>query len=295
MAIVLTTPTFSFLQFSENDQPCAWSEKPCLPVYDLNDLRFRVNAAVTGDDKADFATYAIGAGITLDCDTPGILTENYRGTWVMTESGEGDNPDLWVGVMKWNDDGLFPLYDAGQCFSIMLFKTSNAHTGEYSLECLETCFTKITDTCSPHPSSIVEYYNDSNAFDFNYTELPGSGDANRVRLEIYFHSPTDAIEQKSYAKSDGSTKMIMQCIWKDYRVKTNYFPDEWHERLVVATAHSNVLITCDYAGLNQDSFVRTEKIDIDWKEEDIPYYQLAQGKTTMRLAIPRSNVNSNCA
>lgn len=290
MAVTFKTPEFSFVQLSEPSISCAWSERPCLPVYDLQDLRFRVNAEVTGDDKGTFDTDAYGVGITLDCDSPGILTANYVGTWVKIETGDGDNPDLWVGVMKYDDAGLFPLYDTGQCFSLMIFKTSDGTP----IECFETCFKKIDDKCAPQPTTVIEYYNDENAFYFNYADLTTSGNANRVRLELYFHSPTDAIEQKSYAKSDGSTKMIMQRIWKDYRVKTNYFPDEWHERLVVATAHDNVLITCDLANLNQDLFVRTEKIDLEWKQEDTPYYQLAQGKTTMRLAIPRSNVNSNC-
>jgi len=59
------------------------------------------------------------------------------------------------------------------------------------------------------------------------------------------------------------------------------------------SAHTGLFVTDFYGGVN-GFMVRTEKVDIDWKEDDMPIYKLAQAKTVLRLAEPRQTLNSNC-
>lgn len=283
MAITLTSPIFSFLQFTEKDFNCNSADKPCLPMFEPQDLAFQILAQVTEGDKDTFPAQPYYGSITLDCEVGLSTEENYSSTWVRYEDGGEGNPDYYVGYFTYNVGNIWELIKVNQCFGLMII------SGGSLISCMDTCFYKVGDECSP-PTSIIQYRADSNMFGFNYT----TAFYNRVRLELYLHSPTNAIEEKSYSKSDGSSLMLMQRIWKDYQVKTNYFPEEWHERFVVATAHPDVRVTCVYSALTQEPIIRTEKLDIQWNEENIPFFQLAQGKTVLRLADIRANVNSNC-
>jgi len=154
-----------------------------------------------------------------------------------------------------------------------------------------TCFYKEPETCF---NTLIQYNNQENAFGFSYTGAPG-GYFNSVRLNLYLHSPVNDEQQQVYEKSDGSTQKIMHRIWKDYDFKTDYYPDEIHEKLNVATAHDTVLLTSSLAGLSATAFVRKEKIDITWYQENVPRNPLGQAKGKLRLAIPRSTINNNCA
>jgi len=285
MAITYSSPLFSFLQLSESDPTCSSSERPCLPVKELNDLAFQMIASVTGADKATFYdTVFINAAISFDCKASLLTEENWTGTWFKTTIGAGSEPDIWVGNFVYNTGAIWSLIDINQCFGIILYAEGGAEVA-----CFDTCFKKITDDCY---TSVIGYRNNENAFDFDYSE---STFFNRVRLPLYLHSPTNSEEQKTYSKSNGSSVKLMHRIWKDYRVKTDYFTDGMLERFAVATAHDGVYITCSYSDLSNAQFIRTEKVEIDWQEENIPVFNLAQGKTTLRLASPRANINSNCA
>lgn len=283
MAITMSSPTFSFLQFTEQPFNCNDAEKPCLPMFELEDLQFQLIAEVDGADKDTFPIQPIHGSITLDCEVGLLSEENWTATWVKVETGVDANPDIYIGYFVYNIGNIWELINVNQCFGILIY------SGGTNFGCMDTCFYKVDNECSP-PTSVIDYSADSNMFGFNYTAVI----PNRIRLELYLHSPTNAIEEKSYSKSNGSSVMLMQRIWKDYQVKTNYFPEEWLERFVVATAHPDVRITCAYSGLTQDPFIRTEKVDINWQEENIPFFQLAQGKTVLRLASVRANINSNC-
>lgn len=285
MAIQLTSPIFSFLQFTEDTEACVWTERPCLPVYELEDLQFQILAEVTGNNKSDFPLVegnSIYGSVSLDCEVNILSEQNYSSTWVKYETGEGENPDKYVGYFSYNIGNIWDLISIGECFSIMIY------TGSYSLGCFDTCFKKIAYDCF---TSVLAYRNNENAFGFRYDNPT----YNRVRLYFYPHSPSNTEENKSYAKSDGSTVLLTYRLWKDYKVKVDYMLQSWIERFTVATAHDDVRITSDYAALNQDAFVRIEKVEPAWNEEQIPQFNMAQSSTVLRLAAVRENVNSNCS
>jgi hypothetical protein len=284
MAINLSSPKYSFIQlFEQYNEPCAYDYINCLPVYNLSDIAFQMIAEVTGGDKTTFASAQINAGITTDCASPGILVNNWIGTWTKTVTG-GTDPDIWIGDFKFHTNTLFTGLAVGTCFNIMFFKqTDQTHVSD----CTYTCFTKIADTCY---TTAMNYRNNSNAFYFDYSDATFY---NKIRLPFYLHSPTFAEENKSYQKSDGSSVLLFSRIWKDYKVKTDYMLDNLHEKFQIATAHSDILVDCSYSGISE-AVIRTEKIEVAWIEEESPFINVAQAKTTFRIATPVQSINSNC-
>jgi hypothetical protein len=306
MAVVITSPEFSFVGIvAEEAQPCSWGTLPCLPVSVLNDLSFQLKVAVSGADKAwfnvefeqdgDTLEYTIQGKVCIDCEDAGVETDafSFSATWTLVEEGTTDH---WIGNFVANgNETIFNSYDIGQCFNLCFHKVLIDVTDPTvilgltttPIVCSDTCFARIDDTCY---TSVLTYSNDESAFDFNYD----TAFFNTVRLNLYLHSPVNVEEEKSYSKSDGSTVKLMHRIWKDYKVKTDLWGDHWLEKLAVATAHDTLRITCTYSGIVNKTFVRMEKIDIGWLEQDSPGINVAQGNTTLRLANPRASINSNC-
>lgn len=291
MAIELTSPEFSFIQITEpSDGSCAWYGNLCLPVYELADLSFQIIATVSDADKETFQDETIYAQVIDDCpkDQPFNVYQNYNVEWTLTDEGVGYAPDTWVGNFQYNVANGFTELGSGDCFSLGIYKLPGSVGYPDLLACIETCFQKITDTCF---TAQIGYRNNENSFDFDYSDQLYF---NRVRLPFYLHSPTNPEEEKSYTKSDGSSVKLMHRIWKDYKVKTDYFHQSWVEKFTIATAHDGVYITDDYIGVTAAQFIRMEKVDTAWMEEQSPGINIAQSITTLRLASPRATINSNC-
>lgn len=285
MSLSISTPDFSFLQFADPLMTCSDNGRPCLPVVYVTDLAFRVRIRVTGADKPLFESYQVSGGLITDCDNPGVINRNYLATWDLITPGDGSDPDIWEGLFTFNDNGLFPLYEVGQCMAMAIFKNSDGSL----IGCLDTCLVKSNEMCY---STLLQYRNREDAFDFAYTE-PLTG-YNRVRLPFYLHSPVNTEEEKSYAKSDGSSALISARMYKDYKVTSDYWPEDWIEKFAIATRHDDVLVSNDYSNLNEAAIIRTESLDINWRTDDMPSFKLAQVKTTVRLSAARSTINNNC-
>ena len=287
MAIVLTAPRYSFVQIDEQtSEPCSWYGDTCLPVYNLNDLEFQLFATVTGSDKGLFFALQINGFITTDCSILDNSHANYTAIWTKVTTGAYSNPDIWHGKFVYASNNGFSSLSDQECFYISFIVAPHTESGFHV--CSYTCFKKIVDDCF---TSVLGYRNNEDAFYFDYSDTIFF---NRVRLPLYLHSPTFAQEEKSYSKSDGSTVKRMHRIWKDYKVKTDYIINDWHEKFNIATAHDALFIECSYVGLNNVQFIRTEKIEIGWMEEDSPNINVAQAKTILRIASPLQNINSNC-
>jgi len=230
---------------------------------------------------------------------------------------------LYFQPTGFNEGQMWHNLPVGVCFSICFYKLQYIRTvvsGPFDTVasavamdiCSETCFVKIADDCDGQPTSILAYANNNDAFGFYYDGLPGlSPDIdflNTVRLPMYLHSPVYAEDQMTYNKSDGSSQKLNHRIWEDYKFKTDYLTRDQHKALVAATGHDLVFIACPYQGISlggspgfqysqgvsKTQFVRTEKIEVEWQEENIPRFKLGQGKGVLRLAEPSSNTNTNC-
>lgn len=220
------------------------------------------------------------------------------------------------------------LLENNQCFSILLYKTmwSETFTGsgvwtvyngvdyndtlendKLAFGFSEGCFYKTIEDCNAYPTALLQYANNSDAFGFYYDFLPELVDninfLNSIRLPLYLHSLDFPEEQTSYNRSDGSALKIAHRVWEDYKFKTDDLNNQQHLALAIATAHDLVFITCPYADLEAPDytlsltltqFIRTEKINVTWLQENTPRWKTGQGSGVLRLALANAYVNSNC-
>jgi hypothetical protein len=316
MADILTisTPKYSFYQFPiETEGGCYPDPHICLPVQAGGDIQFQFFIYATGTylstllygvsqpgqpGAAEIAFYLVpyDEACNINSIAPSYLTTeiDYSSRLIVVADSTviPDQSFLSTAVLA-NGQSVLENWSSGQCFSIMavykLYGAGGSQTN--SLIACSNCFRLIASTSEICFSTLLEYNQGDNAFGwyFNYSGLP-----ERVRLPLYLHSPIQVEIEDSYERSDGSTQQLSYRVWKDYKLKTDYWPEDWHESFNFITAFDNVLYSGAYPDLGRVQFVRKEKIELNWVEEEMPFFQKAQGKTTVRMAAPRANVNSNC-
>lgn len=323
--VSISTSQFSFVQFNPDpSSDCADNANVCLPVsvvgdyqtVPLNDIDFSFFISADGADLTQLTLglthpQTVGSaeivffllGIDEPCDRDSILESIFSFTdWssrlfpTTSMACASDDYQFFGYPTAVHAPVAFAALEVDQCFKIIAVKKEYLDGGNLNIVILgcTNCFVRISDDCF---TTQLKFTNNSNAFDFNFgclNAINAGPHYEVVRLPMYLHSPINAEDQTSYFKSDGSSVKLSHRVWKDYKMKTDYWPEDWLEKLTVVTSLDTVLVTNSYSSLSQIAFIRTEKIEIDWQEENMPFLAKAQGKGTLRMAIPRANVNSNC-
>lgn len=167
MSIRLRSPRFSFVQFGESNlvTSCNFADIDlCLPVFDENDVNFQfyvdTDTIAEADDLTDLQNDLIEVGIADDCAS-GMLI-NYK-----TISGlKPVRFRISDRVLLYNWSHGLPNFDTvisvRDCFVIKVIVDGN--------EYCSNCFQRIRQDCH---TSVIEYGNDDNAFDFNYCNSGG--------------------------------------------------------------------------------------------------------------------------
>lgn len=159
MAITLSAPQFSFVQFSESNAVTSCNYRDinlCLPVYESTDVSFQFIAVTDTEEEADglcdLANDKVKIGIVEDC-SDGFLVE-------FTDKPQRFRIAPKQVLYNWTN-GL-PAFDSkievGECFMVKIVIDET-----YSF--CSNCFQRIGDPCH---TSVVEYGNDENGFGFNY-------------------------------------------------------------------------------------------------------------------------------
>lgn len=112
---------------------------------------------------------------------------------------------------------------------------------------------------------------------------------NRIRLPIQLHSPQFPEERQSFRKANGTSKTMSVTIRKTYQLETDWFPENWHQRLKIALAHDEVTIEGEkYLGdISQDG-----DYNIEWQDTPL-HYPTAKGAVLVQVT-PFNATNSNC-
>lgn len=161
MSLVIKTSKFSFLQFYQPaDINCGGQTVDlCLPIFDKSDLAFQfvleADTQAAADYLCDIDNSLLTIGIKLQCQDGffsvfTLKTERYR---------ISDRQILY----NWQH-GLgagFDLITIGHCFYVAI----HVNIGYTFYEWCSNCFQKIGSDCH---TSVLEYGNTENAFDFNY-------------------------------------------------------------------------------------------------------------------------------
>lgn len=90
-------------------------------------------------------------------------------------------------------------------------------------------------------SMVLKYRNDTNAFEFNYTDAPEDF-YQQVRLAMFTRSQKPDIKEKIYRRHDGTFKNTGVTIDKKRLLITDQYDEPTLDALTVASKHSEFII-----------------------------------------------------
>ncbi len=304
MAVRIHLPDYSFHNTQLVNDTCNTGPSFCLPVYDKNDIAFNFLVECSSLEAASLSAgdWKIIAVVSNTCIDE-LPADNYPYTWqyeaTLYPVIEADNLPanyLFVAHMSPTSGTQIADLTTGSCFSLtlMLRKSDSTPPNRLTILGCVGCYSKIDDVCY---TSRIKYLNKENAYGFTYKTANYDAYANNlyntVRLPFYLYNYQMPKEEKNYQKSDGSSIKLYSRIDREYDVKVDYMPKQMHERLNIAFEHDKVLITnTNESGISDTPFVCKEKYELVWP--DVPEYNMAMGKTTIKTAQAASLLNSNC-
>jgi hypothetical protein len=325
---VIIAPQWSFVQLGDTPDyftqyECVINPEKCLPIKDLNDIRFQMFATVLSDTpgvafpRRDWIAYPVP--IDAGCDElwedliPDFTVRPLRATVISVTDKDGI-----VGVGSFNvvtsnvDFEDFPttggdIIEIGQCFRFLIYEIWTQSTdptniiSKQFLGC-SNCFTRVSEDCF---YSQVQYSNFENNYDFYYILSASSvSNPNRVLLPLYLHSLQLPSEESSYRKSNGTYTKLSERIELTAELETDNIPVLWHTKLKVALSHDTLLIfnpnfiqlglPASTNGITATStgFVAKEAYELE--HPDPTSTLLAKGRTTLTVSKALSLINSNC-
>lgn len=184
----------------------------------------------------------------------------------------------------------------GKCFYIQVVKIrreslDNLLILERTLIGCIGCFQKICDPCY---TTVVDYNNNEDAFGFIYSSnvspFPLGSLTNRIRLPFYLRQPQFPTSRNVFTLSNGQEIKLSARVKKEWSVKTEWMPKEWHEKLAIALEHDTVNFNNSNANVNS-KVLMDSTYQIEW--QDYLDYPMAQANFKVKQT-PYNNVNSNC-
>jgi len=157
MAIVITSPEHSFIQFDGTDvvESCSHPDgSTCLPVYLEDDIAFQFIVRADTEEEADALCTQDGSEFIMGITRDGVVTD-----LVFTELPERLRLNSYEVLYNWAHGvpGFDGVVDIGECFYIIA-----TIDGEVAVS---NCLKRIPEDCY---SSLIEYTSDENVFGFKY-------------------------------------------------------------------------------------------------------------------------------
>lgn len=111
---------------------------------------------------------------------------------------------------------------------------------------------------------------------------------NRVRLPLNLFAAQFGSTKSQYVKADGTIKVLSNQLKKTYSLTTDWMPETWHQRLVIALSHDNVNIEGEkyFGGVALDG-----NYQIDW---DIQFRTPVAPGAVLVAVTPFDESNNNC-
>lgn len=165
MAITILSPQFSFVQFGESSQITSCNFRDvhlCLPVFESDDVSFQFIIQTDTEDEADELCDLTNSKIRIG------LVENCSDAFLLEFSSKPERFRIGLRQILYNWTAGFPNFDSvidtGECFLVKVIIDD-------TYQSCSNCFQRIGDPCH---TSVIEYGNDENAFDFNYCNSEGT-------------------------------------------------------------------------------------------------------------------------
>lgn len=138
---------------------------------------------------------------------------------------------VFIRNVTYTQSGVYVALTAVQIDDLTCFRIGLLYSGVYLHSNL---FRYISDTTE---STALKYVCNEFQFNFDYSI---SGSSNRVRLPIIIKHPQFPQDDIVYTDANGVSRLISSKIDKEYTLETEYMPEDWHEKLVIALAHDEV-------------------------------------------------------
>ncbi len=111
---------------------------------------------------------------------------------------------------------------------------------------------------------------------------------NRVRLPFKITRPQFPTEREVFRLADGSSRTIKAIVRKTYQGETDYLPESYHQRLVIALNHDDVVI-------EGDKYLGGVALDGDYQIEWPDFLDYPIGKAAFTVqTTPFDATNANC-
>ena len=93
---------------------------------------------------------------------------------------------------------------------------------------------------------------------FPWSDTNATGTFLRQWLPIKLSNPTYKQKDNIYEKINGDKVVLFSQITKEYQCETDYIPEEWHDKLIVALA-------CDEVFIDGERLTKTDDYDPNWE------------------------------
>lgn len=112
---------------------------------------------------------------------------------------------------------------------------------------------------------------------------------NRIRLPLQLHSAQFPTERTVFRKANGQSKTLSVTVRKNYELETDFMPEGWHQKLIIALSHDIVTLEGEkYLGeISQDG-----DYAIEWPE-GVLHYPTAKAGVRVQVT-PFDATNANC-
>lgn len=152
---------------------------------------------------------------------------------------------------------------------------------EYASEYRSNIFRYVSDITE---TTLIKYLCYEPQFGFAYNI---SNSYNQVRLPILIKNPQFPQEDKVYIDGNGVRRLISSKIDKEYELETEYIPQDWHEKLIIALSHDEVY----FDGVRLQ---KSAAYEIDYEEEDKLPCGTILNKASAKMTKNTTIRNNNC-
>ena len=130
--------------------------------------------------------------------------------------------------------------------------------------------------------ALLSYTCDTTTFDLPFT----SSRPIRQWLPIWLNKPAFNQKDEIYEKLSGERVVLFATINKEWQAQTDYIPEWWHERIVLA-------LSCDKVFVNGTRLTKSDNYDIDWDNHTEADCGVWLAKATWKMVANVTSRNSN--
>lgn len=136
------------------------------------------------------------------------------------------------GYVNFPADPMTGIIVPNQCFKYCILDEAD------EVQVCSNLFYRITDDCL---TTVFNYYNEENAFDFKYVTYDDNGitriTENQIRLWLTFDRPRHLVEEEVFRRSDKVQQRLSTLIEKEWACNSSYMSILQHDKLIALLKH----------------------------------------------------------